>query len=89
MSSIFTQTSIIYGSPELVDLFRKYAPSGLILRSNTHKFNIYYDNTTKRYIYNPDRGRIAEMDGVWRAMAEPYTAFVVIRPPLLNLCKLH
>ena len=89
MASIHIQNSTIQGSSELVDLFRKYAPAGLMLRSNTHKFNIYYDNTTKRYTYKPDRGRIAEMDGVWLAMAEPYTAFVVIRPPLLNLCKLH
>ena len=89
MSSIFTQTSIIYGSPELVDLFRKYAPSGLILRSNIHKFNIYYDNTTKRYTHKPDRGRISEIDGVWLAMTRPYYSFVVIHPPLLNLCKLH
>ena len=89
MASIHIQNSTIHGSYELVELFRKYAPAGLVLRSNVYKFTIYYDITTKRYIYNPDRGRIAEMDGVWLAMARPYTAFVVIHPPLLNLCKLH
>lgn len=89
MASIFVQNSTICGSTELVDLFRKYAPSGLILRSNIHNFTVYYDTTTKRYIYNQDGGRISEMRGVWNAMAEPYTSFIVKHPPLLNLCKLH
>ena len=89
MSSIFTLASIIYGSPELVDLFRKYAPVGLILRSNIYKFTIYYDVTTKRYTYRPDRGRLAEMKGVWNSMSDPHISFIVKHPPLLNLCKLH
>lgn len=89
MASIFVQNSTVHGSSELVDLFRKYAPAGLILRSNTHKFTIYYDITTKRYIYNPDRGRISEMKGVWNTLSDSYRPFIVVRPPLLNLCKLH
>lgn len=89
MASIYIQNSTIHGSSELVELFRKYAPAGLILRSNTHKFTIYYDITTKRYTYRPDSGRISEMEGVWNAMSDPYISFVVKHPPFLNLCKLH
>ena len=89
MASIFVQNSNIHGSSELVDLFRKYAPEGLVLRSNTHNFTIYYDTTTKRYTYRPDRGRISEMKGVWNAMSDPDISFVVKHPPFLNLCKLH
>lgn len=89
MASIHIQNSTIHGSPELVELFHKYAPAGLILRSNKHKFTIYYDITTRRYIYRPDRGNISEMSGVWTAMSEPYTSFTVVHPPFLNLCKLH
>lgn len=82
MASIYIQNSIILGSSELVELFRKYAPEGLILRSNTYKFTIYYDITAKRYIYHPDSGRIAEMKGVWNAMSDPHTSFIVKHPPL-------
>ena len=89
MASIYIQNSTIHGSSELVELFRKYAPEGLILRSNTHKFTIYYDITAKRYTYRPDRGGIAEMQGVWNAMSDPHISFIVKHPPLLNLCKLH
>lgn len=89
MASIFVQNSTIHGSSELVELFRKYAPEGLILRSDMPNFTIYYDITTKRYTYHPDRGRIAEMKGVWNAMLNPDISFVVDRPPFLNLCKLH
>ena len=89
MASIFVQNSTICGSTELVDLFRKYAPAGLILRSNVHKFTIYYDITIHRYIHHTDRGRITEMRGVWIAMTEPYSSFIVKRPPRVNLCKLH
>lgn len=89
MTSIYIQNSAIHGSSELVELFRKYAPEGLILRSNTHKFTIYYDITAKRYTYRPDRGGIAEMKGVWNAMSDPHISFIVKHPPLLNLCKLH
>ena len=89
MASIHIQNSTIHGSYELVELFRKYAPAGLILRSNTYKFTIYYDITTKRYTYRPDRGRIVEMAGVWMSMSNPHTSFIVKHPPLLNLCKLH
>lgn len=89
MASIHIQNSTIQGSSELVELFRKYAPAGLILRSNTHKFTIYYDITTKRYTYRPDSGRISEMKGVWNAMSDPHNSFIVKHPPLLNLCKLH
>lgn len=89
MASIHIQNSTIHGSSELVELFHRYAPAGLILRSNTHKFTIYYDITTKRYTYHPDRGRISEMKGVWNAMSDPNISFVVKHPPLLNLCKLH
>lgn len=89
MASIFVQNSAIHGSYELVDLFRKYAPIGLILRSNTHKFTVYYDITTKRYTYCPDIGRIAEMSGAWNSMSNPDISFIVKHPPFLNLCKLH
>lgn len=89
MASIHIQNSTIQGSSELVELFRKYAHAGLILRSNTHKFTIYYDITTKLYIYHPDSGRIAEMKGVWNSMSNPCISFIVKHPPLLNLCKLH
>lgn len=89
MASIHIQNSTIHGSYELVELFRKYAPAGLILRSNTYKFTIYYDITAKRYTYHPDRGRIVEMKGVWNAMSYPDNSFIVKHPPLLNLCKLH
>lgn len=89
MASIHIQNSTIHGSYELVELFRKYAPAGLILRSNTHKFTIYYDITAKRYTYCPDSGRISEMKGVWNAMSNPHISFIVKHPPLLNLCKLH
>lgn len=89
MASIFVQNSTIHGSSELVDLFRKYAPAGLVLRSNTYKFTIYYDITTKRYTYRPDSGRISEMKGVWNAMSDPDSSFIVKHPPFLNLCKLH
>lgn len=89
MASIFVQNSTIHGSPELADLFRKYAPEGLILRSNTYKFTIYYDITAKRYTYHPDSGRIVEMKGVWIAMTEPYNSFIVRHSPRVNLCKLH
>lgn len=89
MASIYIQNSNIHGSSELVDLFRKYAPAGLILRSNTHKFTIYYDITTKRYTYCPDSGRIAEMSGAWNSISDPDSSFIVKHPPLLNLCKLH
>lgn len=89
MASIHIQNSTIHGSSELVELFRKYAPAGLILRSNTYKFTIYYNITTKRYIYHPDSDRISEMKGVWNAMLDPDSSFIVKHPPLLNLCKLH
>ena len=89
MASIFVHNSAIHGCSELVDLFRKYAPAGLVLRSDIHNFTVYYDTTTKRYIYNPDRGRISEMRGVWIAMTEPYNSFIVRHPPRVNLCKLH
>ena len=89
MASIFVQNSTIHGSPELVDLFRKYAPAGLVLRSNTYKFTIYYDVAAKRYTYHPDIGIIVEMKGVWIAMTEPYNSFIVRHPPRVNLCKLH
>ena len=89
MASIHIQNSNIHGSSELVELFRKYAPTGLVLRSNTHRFTIYYDTTTKRYTYRPDSGRISEMKGVWNAMSDPDISFVVKHPPFLNLCKLH
>jgi len=89
MASIHIKDSTIHGSPELVELFHKYAPLGLILRSNIHKFTIYYDITTKRYTYHPDRSGIAEMKGVWNAMSSPHISFIVKHPPLLNLCKLH
>lgn len=89
MASIYIQNSTIHGSSELVELFRKYAPEGLILRSNTHKFTIYYNITTKLYIYHPDRGRSSEMEGVWVSMSDPDVSFIVKHPPLLNLCKLH
>lgn len=89
MASIHIQNSTIHGSYELVELFRKYAPAGLILRSNTHKFTIYYDITTKRYTYHPDIGRIVGMSGAWNSMSNPHISFIVKHPPLLNLCKLH
>lgn len=89
MASIFVQNSTIHGSPELVELFHKYAPVGLTLRSNTYKFTIYYAITTKRYTYHPDRGSRVEMKGVWNAMSYPDNSFIVKHPPLLNLCKLH
>ena len=89
MTSIFVQNSTIHGSSELVDLFRKYAPAGLVLRSNIHNFTIYYDTTTKRYIYNPNRGGISEMSGAWMAMTYHHTSFIVRHPPRVNLCKLH
>lgn len=89
MASIFVKNSTVHGSSELADLFRKYAPEGLILRSNTHKFTVYYDITTKRYTYHPDIGRIAEMSGAWHSMSNPHISFVVKHPPFLNLCKLH
>lgn len=89
MASIFVKNSTVHGSSELVDLFRKYAPSGLVLRSNTHKFTVYYDITTKRYTYCPDIGRIAEMSGAWNSMSNPDISFVVKHPPRVDLCKLH
>lgn len=89
MASIHIQNSTIHGSSELVDLFRKYAPAGLVLRSNIHNFTIYYDITTKRYTYHPDRGRISEMKGVWNVMSDPDNSFIVRHPPQVNLCKLH
>lgn len=89
MASIHIQNSTIHGSSELVELFRKYALAGLILRSNTYKFTIYYDVAAKRYTYRPDSGRISEMEGVWNVMSDPDTSFVVKHPPFLNLCKLH
>lgn len=89
MASIFVQNSTVHGSSELVDLFRKYAPAGLVLCSNIPNFTIYYDTTTKRYTYRSDIGRISEMKGVWNAMSDPDISFVVKHPPFLNLCKLH